>query len=58
MIKRKMCPLIVRLLLYMYTNQSLVVKWNGFYSERFKVTNGVKQGGILSPSLFCILMIC
>ena len=54
MIKRKMCPLIVRLLLYMYTNQSLVVKWNGFYSERFKVTNGVKQGGILSPSLFCI----
>ena len=38
----------------MYVNQTLQVKWNNNVSEPFKVTNGVKQGGILSPVLFCI----
>lgn len=25
-----------------------------FFSDRFSVCNGVKQGGVLSPVLFCI----
>jgi hypothetical protein len=54
LIERNLCPVIIRLLLYMYLNQSLVVKWNGCYSSRFNVSNGVKQGGIISPILFCI----
>jgi len=28
--------------------------WNGVSSERFLVKNGVKQGGVLSPVLFCV----
>jgi len=28
--------------------------WNGFFSNMFAVKNGVKQGGILSPLLFCV----
>ena len=48
------CPVIVRLLLYMYLNQSLVVKWNGCFSSRINVSNGVKQGGITSPMLYSI----
>ena len=32
--------------------QKLRVKWNTSYSECFTVTNGVKQGGVLSPVLF------
>jgi hypothetical protein len=28
--------------------------WNGCLSATFPVTNGVKQGGILSPILFCV----
>ena len=28
--------------------------WNGVRSSMFSVFNGVKQGGIISPILFCI----
>jgi hypothetical protein len=34
----------------------MYVKWNGTCSAPFSVSNGVKQGGILSPILFCIYM--
>ena len=48
------CSLVIRTLLYMYTCQSLCVKWNSAHSCSFNVTNGVKQGGILSPILYCV----
>ena len=32
------------------------VRWNSSLSGSFKVTNGVRQGGILSPHLFAIYM--
>lgn len=54
--KRNLCPLTCRFLAYMYTNQSLRVNWNGCYSNPFSTSNGVKQGGILSPILFCVYM--
>ena len=38
----------------MYTHQKLRMKWNDICSELFDVTKGVKQGGILSPLLFCV----
>jgi uncharacterized membrane protein len=38
----------------MYVNHTTRVTWNGIFSERFAVRNGVKQGGIVSPVLFCI----
>ena len=44
-----MCPLIVRLLLHAYTNQTLQVKWNDATSMSFSVTNGVWQGVVMSP---------
>jgi len=37
----------------MYTTQQVRVLWNGSYSRGFPVTNGVKQGGVLSSILFC-----
>ena len=52
LIDRNLCPVILRLLLYMYTHQSLNVKWNNSHSQNFKVSNGVKQGAVLSPTLF------
>ena len=39
---------------YMYTNQSLAVKWNNEKSNVFSVSNGVKQGGVTSPLLFSV----
>ena len=52
--KRCMCPLTTYLLLQMYTNQSLQVTWSTSCSESFQCSNGVKQGGVLSPILFCV----
>ena len=46
--------MICRLLLNMYVNQKLRIKWNDIYSDFFSVKNGVKQGGVISPCLFCI----
>ena len=42
------------LLLNMYTKQKIQVKWNNHISHRFDVTNGVRQGGVLSPLLFSV----
>ncbi|CAL4174079.1 unnamed protein product [Meganyctiphanes norvegica] len=54
LLDRGMCPLTVRLLLNMYTTQKLQVKWNSNISPKFDVTNGVRQGGVLSPLLFSV----
>ena len=56
LLERNINPLICRLLLNMYTNQKLRVKWANEFSSIFSVSNGVKQGGVISPLLFCIYM--
>ena len=35
-----------------YCTQKLAVRWGNCFSSAFNVTNGVRQGGILSPLLF------
>ena len=54
LIKRNVNPLIIRCLLYMYTNQYLNIKWNCSMSKYFPTSNGVTQGGVLSRILFGI----
>ena len=51
---RNVAPVLLRTLLYVYTAQSCDVKWNGSYSHRFPVTNGVRQGAVSSPTLFSV----
>ena len=46
------CSFTLRLMLYMYTHQSLNVKWNNSNSSTFCVSNGAKQGAVLSSVLF------
>ena len=41
LLKRNICPLLLRLLLFMYTRQSLRVKWGNTVSSEFTVLNGV-----------------
>ena len=54
LMKKKMCPMAIRLLLNMYLNQKIMVKWDNKLSLPFSVTNGVRQGGVLSPLFFSI----
>ena len=51
---RNVSPVFLRTLLYVYTTQSCDVKWNGSFSQRFLVTNGVRQGAVSSPTLFSV----
>ena len=51
---RNVSPVFLRTLLYVYTNQSCNVKWNGSLSNTFTVSNGVRQGAVSSPTLFSI----
>ena len=50
--QKGLCPLICRLLAYMYTMQSVRIKWGHYVSRTVRVTNGVKQGGGLIPYIF------
>ena len=52
--KRKVSPMVLRLLINMYINQELQVRWGTQTSATFSVSNGVKQGGVLSPILFTV----
>lgn len=45
-------PIILRSLLTLYSDQKVFVRWKTCFSNDFGISNGVKQGGILSPYLF------
>ena len=47
---------LIRILVYWYSHQAMRVRWGSVTSDPFHVTNGVRQGGILSPFLFNMYM--
>ena len=46
----------VRLLHNWYQKQTMQVSWGNRLSDPFGVSNGVRQGGVLSPTLFAVYM--
>ena len=50
LIDRKVPGYINRIMIY--ASQTMYARWSGIVSHGFQVTNGVRQGGILSPYLF------
>lgn len=53
LVERKLPFHIIRVLLSFYLRNRVRVSWCGVVSDYFSVSNGVKQGGVLSPVLFC-----
>ena len=43
-------------LLGWYKSQQMHVRWNSFMSDSFSVSNGVRQGSVLSPVLFAVYL--
>ena len=46
----------VRLLKHWYKEQTMQIKWAKHFSEPFHVSNGVREGGVLSPHLFAVYL--
>ena len=53
-LSNRVAPIILRLLIYSYVHQGCSVSWNGCNSSKFMISNGVRQGAVLSPTLFNI----
>ena len=54
LIKRDLPGCIIRALINMYTGHLMRISWAGVVSDYFNALNGVKQGEVISPILFCI----
>ena len=46
-------PIFIRLLIFIYMNQYANIRWNSCFSSIFSMTNGVRQGAILSGFAYC-----
>ena len=46
--------IIIRYILVSYKHQKANVRWDGQESRFFPISNGVKQGAILSAILYCV----
>ena len=54
LIEKDICPTIIRLIMNSYIMSTAVVKWNKSTATPFKISNGVKQGGVISAPLFAL----
>jgi len=43
---------VTAILAYWYSHQRVCIRWQNSVSDCFRIGNGVRQGGILSPTLF------
>ena len=54
--KRNVFPLYLRFLMYSYCSERMRVRWNSSNSREFLHSNGIKQGGVLSPLSFSVYL--
>ena len=50
--------MLIRFLVFSYIHQECTVSWDGAHSTGFSIENGVRQGAVLSPTLFNIYIDC
>ena len=53
---RNVPPIVIRLLACVYEEQVGCVQWDGIRSTGFCITNGTRQGSVLSPTLFSVYL--
>ena len=53
MLKAGFPPVFLRIFLFIYIHQSANVRWNGDLSSSFSMTNGCRQGAVLSAIAYC-----
>ena len=53
-LENKLHPIYCRLILQTYIMQECCVKWRTTYSDTFTTSNGVRQGAVISPTLFSV----
>ena len=53
MLKAGFPPIFLRLFVFIYSNQCANVRWNGEISSLFSMTNGCRQGAVLSAIAYC-----
>lgn len=56
LIKRGVSPLDLRLLFNLYERQCIRTIWKDSASSYFNTCNGIRQGSIASPTLFCVYL--
>ena len=56
LVKRGLPAVGIRVLMFVYEEQQAWVKWVKSKSGTFSVTNGTRQGSVLSPALFSVYM--
>jgi len=56
LLERGVPSYLIRILQFWYSHQTMQVMWGVSLSTPFYVSNGVRQGGILSPLLFNLYM--
>ena len=50
--ERALCPVVLRLIMNMYVNQCIQIKWNSTISDKYGFANGVKQCSLLCYLVF------
>ena len=56
LLKRDLPSPIICFLLHWYIMQKMRVRWDHQFSESFSISNGVRQGSVLSPFLFAVYL--
>ena len=54
LLKRGVPTIVVRILVFIYSNQEAWVKWGNTHSAKFGISNGTRQGSVLSPAIFSV----
>ena len=56
LIERDFPAILIRCIIFMYEEQTGCVKLGGQSSSSFRITNGTRQGSVLSPALFSVYL--